>query len=199
MKDVAYKFKRNYLCLFLIFVFLFTAGCGGEDSSADPGIYDYDGGGGVPTSFWLHLDDQGEEVYAAEADEVHYRLTRYGKYITVYMTNSGSENKIIGGEYRLQRKIDGEYTDMDDDNDMITEEGHVRDMQLIYLKDEADGTEIKLANEDDCFTIAPGQKIMGRFLTLRYRIHQEPEYSGDYRFIYGDVAIDFKLFCDVVS
>ena len=73
-----------------------------------------------------------------------------------------------------------------------------RDMQRVILHNEEDDSEIALASDDEQFVIAPGQKIKAEFLTMIYPIFDDPSCEGEYRLIYGDAEIEFKLFCDVV-
>ena len=153
---------------------------------------------GIEYSYWLRLDRIPGESYEVDADDISYELVDYGNYISVYITNKGSKDVSIGGEYRLQRLIDGEYKDIEDDMNLKYGDVHVQDMPLIVMYDDLNGVELPLADEDGTFVIGAGQRVLANFLTLRYRIFDSPEYTGDYRLIYGDVVIDFKLFCDVV-
>ena len=153
---------------------------------------------GIEYSYWLRLDKAPGDYYEADVDDINYKLTDYSNYITVFITNNGSEEAYIGGEYRLQRLTGGKYTDIHDGVDMIYAGVHVQDMPLIVLHDNADGSEIPLADETNQFVIKPGQTIKAEFLTMRYAIFDYPEYEGEYRFIYGNVVIDFKLYCDTV-
>ena len=153
---------------------------------------------GIEYAYWLRLDKAPGDYYEADVDDINYKLTDYSNYITVFITNNGSEDAYIGGEYRLQRLTGGKYTDIQDGVDMIYAGVHVQDMPLIVLHDNADGSEITLADETDQFVIKPGQTIKAEFLTMRYAIFDYPEYEGEYRFIYGNVVIDFKLYCDTV-
>ena len=153
---------------------------------------------GIEYAYWLRLDKTPGDYYEADVDDINYKLTDYSNYITVFITNNGSEDAYIGGEYRLQRLTGGKYTDIQDGVDMIYAGVHVQDMPLIVLHDNADGSEITLADETDQFVIKPGQTIKAEFLTMRYAIFDYPEYEGEYRFIYGNVVIDFKLYCDTV-
>ena len=152
---------------------------------------------GIQYSYVLALDDDLEGEYQTNQNDVNYNLIYYGEYITVYITNSGDCEATIGGEYYLQRFIDGEYVDLEDNNNLIRCGVHVKDMPLIILHDQADGSEIILSNEDEQFTIYPGQTINAEFLTMRYPISDDPSYAGAYRFVYGDVMIEFKLICDI--
>ncbi len=153
---------------------------------------------GIEYDYWLRLDKMPGDYYEANVDDINYKLTDYSNYITVFITNNGSEDAYIGGEYRLQRLTGGKYTDIQDGVDMIYAGVHVQDMPLIVLHDNADGSVITLADETDQFVIKPGQTIKAEFLTMRYAIFDYPEYEGEYRFIYGNVVIDFKLYCDTV-
>lgn len=153
---------------------------------------------GIEYAYWLRLDKASGDYYEANVDDISYKLTDYSNYITVFITNNGSEDAYIGGEYRLQRLTGGKYTDIQDGVDMIYAGVHVQDMPLIVLHDNADGSEITLADETDQFVIKPGQTIKAEFLTMRYAIFDYPEYEGEYRLIYGNVVIDFKLYCDTV-
>ncbi len=153
---------------------------------------------GIEYSWWMRLDQANGGVYETVDGDVSYKLVDYGNYMRVIITNNGSTDAYAGGEYRLQRLENGIYTDIEDDVNLIYNGVHVKDMPLILLHDEADGSEISLPAEDDQFVIKPGQTIKAEFLTMRYRIFENPEYNGDYRLIYGDVVIDFKLFCDTV-
>ena len=153
---------------------------------------------GIEYDYWLRLDKAPGDYYEADVDDINYKLTDYSNYITVFITNNGSEDAYIGGEYRLQRLTGGKYTDIQDGVDMIYAGVHVQDMPLIVLHDNADGSVITLADETDQFVIKPGQTIKAEFLTMRYAIFDYPEYEGEYRFIYGNVVIDFKLYCDTV-
>lgn len=150
---------------------------------------------GIQYAYCLALDD--DDVYEANQNDVNYRLIYYGGYLTVYITNQGTRERIVGGEYRLQRFVGGEYIDIEDNNNLIRGGVHVQDMPLIELYDQADGSEIILANEDDQFTVYPNQTINANFLTMQYPIFDDPSYEGAYRFIYGDVMIEFKLICDI--
>lgn len=158
-------------------------------SSPDEGI-DYD--------YWLRLDKMPGDYYEVNVDDINYKLTDYSNYITVFITNNGNKDAYVGGEYRLQRLTGGKYTDVQDGVDLIYAGVHVQDMPLIVLHDNADGSEITLADETDQFVIKPGQTIKAEFLTMRYNIFDFPEYEGEYRFIYGNVVIDFKLYCDTI-
>ena len=82
---------------------------------------------------------------------------------------------------------------------MLLRESHVRDMQLIILHDETDESEILLGQENEKFFIAPGQTIEAQFLTGRYVIIDNPDFAGDYRFIYGEATVDFNLECDIAE
>ena len=153
---------------------------------------------GIEYSYWLRLDQIPGESYEVDIDDISYELVDYDNYISVYITNKGSKDVSIGGEYRLQRLIDGKYTDIEDDMNLKYGDVHVQDMPLIVMYDDLNGVELPLADEDGTFVIGAGQRVLANFLTLRHRIFDSPEYTGDYRLIYGDVVIDFKLFCDVV-
>lgn len=150
---------------------------------------------GIQYSYCLELE---EEIYETKQNDVNYNLVYYGDYITVYITNHGNREATIGGEYRLQRFIDSEYVDLEDNNNQIRGGMHVKDMPLIILHDEADGSEIVLSDEDDQFTIYPGQTVSANFLTMRYPISHDLSYEGAYRLIYGNVVIEFKLVCSIV-
>ena len=154
---------------------------------------------GIEYSYWVRLDNQmGSIKYETDLDDVNYRIADYGNYMTVYITNNGSEEATIGGKYQLQRLVDGEYVDLEDNMNLKYGDVYVQDMQRIILHDEADGSEIVLADDEEQFTIAPGQSVKAEFLTMIYPILDSPDYAGEYRLIYGDAVIDFKLFCDVV-
>ena len=153
---------------------------------------------GIEYVYWLRLEGAFEQrAYETVCKDVNYSLTDYGNYITVYITNNGTEEVPIGGKYRLQRLIDGEYTDLEGNVNMFYGDTNVMDMPLIILHDEADVSEIVLADEEEEFWIAPGQIVKAEFLTLRYPIFDDPEYAGDYRLVYGEAGIDFKLYCDI--
>ena len=149
---------------------------------------------GVQYSFFLRL---AEEVYEVNQNDVNYQLIDYGNYLSVYITNQSTGESIVGGEFRLQRFVEGEYVDLEDDNNLIYGGVHVQDIPLIALYDVEDNSEIILDNENDKFTVYPNQTINAKILTLRYPIHNAPSFAGDYRLIYGDVIIDFKLICDM--
>ena len=167
---------------------------GGSDSAS--GISSPDEG--IEYDYWLRLDKMPGDHYEADVDDINYKLTDYSNYITVFITNNGTKDAYVGGKYRLQRLTGGKYTDVQDGVDLIYAGVHVQDMPLIVLHDNADGSEITLADDTDQFVIKPGQTIKAEFLTMRYNIFDFPEYAGEYRFIYGNVVIDFKLYCDTV-
>ncbi len=150
---------------------------------------------GIQYAYCLELE---EEIYETKQNDVNYKLIYYGDYITVYITNHGNQEATIGGEYRLQRFIDSEYVDLEDNNNRLCDGVHVKEMPLIILRDEANGSEIILSNEDDQFTIYPDQTISANFLTMRYPISHDSSYEGAYRLVYGDVVIEFKLVCGIV-
>ena len=152
---------------------------------------------GIEYAYVLALDDDIEGEYQTNQNDVNYNLIHYGEYIIVYITNNGDCEATIGGEYYLQRFIDGEYVDLEDNNNAMRDGVHVKDMPLIILHDKADGSEIILSNEDEQFTVYPGQTINAEFLTMRYPISHDPSYAGAYRFVYGDVMIEFILVCDI--
>ena len=154
---------------------------------------------GIEYSYWIRLEDRmGSVKYETDLDEVNYRIADYGNYMTVYTTNNGSEEATAGGKYQLQRLVDGEYVDLEDNMNLKYGDVYVQDMQRIILHDEADGSEIALSDDEEQFTIAPGQSIKAEFLTMIYPIPDSPDSAGEYRLIYGDAVIDFKLFCDTV-
>ena len=154
---------------------------------------------GIEYSYWLRLDDRmGSILYETDLDDVNYRLANYGNYITVYITNNGSEETAIGGRYRLQRLIEGEYVDLEDNMNLKYGDVYVQDMPRIILHNEEDGSEIDLTGADEPFILAPGQTVKVEFLTMVYPILDSLDYEGEYRLIYGDAEIDFRLFCDEV-
>ncbi len=199
------------LCIISVCLYIVTVAISGSAdnllaimgaSSADgdavptPDVSSFDEG--IEYTYWLKLDEAPGNYYEADVDDINYKLTDYSNYITVFITNNGSEDAYIGGEYRLQRLTGGKYMDIQDGVNLIHAGVHVQDMPLIVLHDNADGSEITLADETDQFVIKPGQTIKAEFLTMRYAIFDYPEYEGEYRFIYGNVVIDFKLYCDTV-
>ena len=66
---------------------------------------------GIEYAYWLRLDKAPGDYYEANVDDINYKLTDYSNYITVFITNNGSEDAYIGGEYRLQRLTGGKYTE----------------------------------------------------------------------------------------
>ena len=144
----------------------------------------------------------GTTPYKAECEGVSYTLISWGTYLSVNITNNDDDPVLIGGQYKLQRVIGDEYVDIDEideGNNLFIAETHVRDMPLIILHNKINKAEILLGQEDEKFSIAPGQTIEAQFLTGRYVIIDNPDFAGDYRFIYGEAAVDFNLECDIAE
>ena len=150
--------------------------------------------------YFLNLRQMpGMTSYKAECEGVSYTLISWGTYLNVNITNNNDDPVLIGGQYKLQRVIGDEYVDINEGNNLVIAGTHVRDMQLIILHDETDGSEIFLGQENEKFSIAPGQTIEAQFLTGRYVIIDNPDFAGDYRFIYGEAVVDFNLECDIAE
>ena len=125
-------------------------------------------------------------VFETEQDGVNYRMISWGRYLRVAITNNSNESVRIGGEYKLQRMIDGNFTDIDDSRNICYGGTYVSEMPVIKLTNEGDGNEIVVDNNE--FTIDPGQTIEAQFITMQYAIDDSPEFDGEYRFIYGDAV-----------
>lgn len=136
-------------------------------------------------------------IFETEQDGVKYRMISWGPYLRVVITNNRNDSIRIGGEYKLQRMIDGNFTDIDDSLNICYGGTYVSEMPVIKITNEDDGNEIVVDNNE--FTIDSGQTIEAQFITMQYVIEDSPEFNGKYRFIYGDAIIDFELICQEIS
>ena len=141
--------------------------------------------------------EAGTRIYETEQDGVNYRMISWGRYLRVVIANNSNESVRIGGEYKLQRMIDGKFTDIDDSLNTCYGGVYVSEMPVTKITYEGDGNEIVVDNNE--FTIDPGQTIEAQFITMQYVIYDSPESDGKYRFIYGDAVIDFELICQEIS
>lgn len=141
--------------------------------------------------------EAGTRIFETEQDGVNYSMISWGRYLRVVITNNRSDSVRIGGEYKLQRMIDGNFVDIDDTVNICYGGTYVSEMPVIKVTYEDDGNEIVVDNNE--FTIDPGQTIEAQFITMQYVIDDSPESDGKYRFIYGDAVIDFELICREIS
>ena len=211
--------KQIYIILIVLVMILTIAACGrtNANNTADSDVsvdnnenaYDMEPDtssenegskyGGMHDYFLNLRQIPGTTPYKAECEGVSYTLISWGTYLSVNITNNDDDPVLIGGQYKLQRVIGDEYVDIDEGNNLVIAGTHVKDMQLIILHDETDESEILLGQENEKFSIAPGQTIEAQFLTGRYVIIDNPDFAGDYRFIYGEAAVDFNLECDIAE
>lgn len=146
---------------------------------------------GVQYSYWLRLDRT--EEYIQDYDGLLIKVRDFGNYLDVVVANNDNEARTFGGEYCIYRDEDGKYSEVLNDVNLISRGVNVQDMVRIKAYDMSNDTEIELNPKDNLITIEPGQKIKIEFLTLTYRIFDEPEYVGDYCLTYGDMSVDFSL------
>lgn len=67
------------------------------------------------------------------------------------------------------------------------------------MKNDPSGTEFEDISEEDIVNIEPGQTIEISLLVLDYEIFASPEYSGEYKLIYGANEVEFVIVCDVAQ
>ena len=70
-------------------------------------------------------------------------------------------------------------------------------MPHISLKDKESSEVILLPDEQSLTEIAPDQTNEADFMMMNYEILADPEFDGTYRLIYGDIAVEFEIICDV--
>lgn len=152
--------------------------------------------GGVYYTNFLRL---GYNVpYRNECGNLSVEVTDAGNYVRLVITNNGTETETFGGEYLIQRNIDGEFRDVAHDTfNLIYAGTDINDLPHVSLKNRDSGEEIALASETETVEIAPGQVIDAEFMMMNYEIFAEPEFEGEYRLIYGDISVDFEIVCDV--
>ena len=138
------------------------------------------------------------QQFEKDYDGLQFQVVNYGRYLTVIVTNNDAETRSFGGEYQIQRKIDGSYTDVPHDTfDLIYGGKNVKNMPHVKMYDLTNESEIEIQSEEEIINIDAGQKIEIDFMTMNYEIYALKDYAGEYRLVYGDMYIDFIIEYDV--
>ncbi len=141
-----------------------------------------------------------DAFYEYEVDGISYKITSYGHYLSVLITNNGNETKIIGGTRYLQR-VDGDVLiDLSRDNrEMNLSEGKVKDLPIVklwsfsnsdpdqhYQRSPDPGVILK---ENETYELKPGQYLYAEILVYDF----DADKDGIYRLTYGEAELDFEL------
>lgn len=189
--------KNKISIVLIVFLMILLVGCGKSTDSESVSPYAApEPVDGVTYTPWLRLDD---DAYVVEQSEVTYTINDFGNYLIVYLESHSEEEKTINTDYRVERKINDEYVEVERGNvNLIYAGTHVNHMTPVIARDWSQDEHVELEITDGSIIVQPGQRVRIDFLMLNHSIFDSEEYEGDYRLIFDDVVIDFKLYLDFV-